>query len=100
MYAGRIVESGRTREVFEQPAHPYTSALLAARPRLDGDRAPLRTIRGAPPDLGQLSGECAFLPRCPKAIVACRTEPWPALSRDAAGHSVACYNPMFHTVAT
>jgi len=98
MYAGRVVERGSARAVFERPTHPYTSALLAARPRLDSDRAPLQAIRGAPPDLAELSGECAFLPRCPKAVVACRTQPWPPLATTDAGHPVACYNPMFHTV--
>jgi oligopeptide/dipeptide ABC transporter ATP-binding protein len=98
MYAGRIVERGNVREVFERPTHPYTSALLAARPRLDAERMPLQPIRGVPPDLAELTGECAFLPRCPKAVVACRTQPWPALSAGEAGHPVACYNPMFHAV--
>jgi peptide/nickel transport system ATP-binding protein len=72
--------------------------LLAARPRLDADRTPLQPIRGVPPDLAELTGECAFLPRCPKAVVACRTQPWPPLSDSEAGHPVACYNPMFHAV--
>ncbi|MEX0751006.1 MAG: ABC transporter ATP-binding protein [Dehalococcoidia bacterium] len=100
MYAGRIVEQGNVREVFARPTHPYTSALLAARPRLDNERQPLQPIRGAPPDLAELSGECAFLPRCSKAVVACRTQPWPALAAGPGGHAVACYNPMFHPVST
>jgi oligopeptide/dipeptide ABC transporter ATP-binding protein len=100
MYAGRIVERGDVHSVFERPTHPYTSALLAARPRLDGERGPLQTIKGAPPDLAELTDECAFLPRCPKAVVACRTQPWPPLETSEPGHQVACYNPVFHAVAT
>jgi oligopeptide/dipeptide ABC transporter ATP-binding protein len=100
MYAGRLVETGDVHSVFERPTHPYTSALLAARPRLDSERGPLQTIKGAPPDLSELTGECAFLPRCPKAVVACRTQPWPALESAEPGHQVACYNPVFHAVST
>jgi oligopeptide/dipeptide ABC transporter ATP-binding protein len=96
MYAGRIVERGDAPSVFAQATHPYTSALLAARPRLDGAPGPLQVIRGVPPDLAELTGECAFLPRCPKAVTACRTQPWPALKTAESGHPVACYNPMFH----
>jgi oligopeptide/dipeptide ABC transporter ATP-binding protein len=94
MYAGRIVEHGTAEQVYARPAHPYTAALLAARPRLDADRQSLQAIRGTPPDLAQLTGECAFLPRCGKAVNACREQPWPPLT--AASHAVACFNPMFH----
>jgi len=98
MYAGRIVEEAPAEELFARPAHPYTAALMAARPRLDGrvDER-LQQIRGTPPDLAELTGECAFLPRCNKAVSACRTQPRPALSttpRDQ--HVAACYNPMYY----
>jgi oligopeptide/dipeptide ABC transporter ATP-binding protein len=96
MYAGRIVELGSADDVFAQASHPYTAALMNARPRLDSERQPLQAIKGTPPDLGALTGECAFLPRCSKAVNACRTQPWPDLSEIAAGHVAACYNPMFH----
>jgi ABC-type dipeptide/oligopeptide/nickel transport system ATPase component len=56
--------------------------------------------RGAPPDLAELNGDCAFLPRCAKAINACRTEPWPALTEAGANHVVACYNPMYYATAS
>jgi oligopeptide/dipeptide ABC transporter ATP-binding protein len=96
MYAGRIVEQSLVQEIYARPAHPYMAALLAARPRLDGERRPLQPIRGAPPDLGELSGECAFLPRCTKAVSQCRTEPWPVLREITPSHTAACYNPVFH----
>ena len=96
MYAGRIVERGSAHGVFARPSHPYTAALLAARPRPDTRRGRLRVIPGAPPDMGALDGTCAFLARCTKAVSACRAEPWPPLRRLAPGHDVACYNPVFH----
>ncbi len=96
MYAGRIVERGPAAEVFARPAHPYTAGLLAARPRLDMAGERLQSIRGAPPDLAELDGLCAFLPRCTKAVNACRSDPWPALAARAPAHDAACYNPMFY----
>ena len=96
MYAGSIVESGDVRTVFQRPRHPYTWALLRSRPRWDKDRAkPLPAIRGAPPNLAELSEECPYIPRCPKATNVCRTEPAPALAELEPGHSAACYNPIY-----
>jgi oligopeptide/dipeptide ABC transporter ATP-binding protein len=95
MYAGRIVESGQVGELFRRPRHPYTWALLSALPRLDGSQGPLRSIKGSPPDLGELPPECAFLPRCHKAVNACRQEPWPPLEELSPGHWAACFNPVY-----
>jgi oligopeptide/dipeptide ABC transporter ATP-binding protein len=95
MYAGRIVESGQVGEIFRRPRHPYTWALLSALPRLDGSQGPLRFIKGSPPDLGELPPECAFLPRCHKAVNACRQEPWPPLKELSSGHWAACFNPVY-----
>jgi len=64
MYGGRIIEQAPVDELFEHPAHPYTRALLAARPRI-GDRSPLAAIPGSPPNPLQLPPGCAFYPRCP-----------------------------------
>jgi oligopeptide/dipeptide ABC transporter ATP-binding protein len=97
MYAGRVVEETDAATLFARPSHPYTAALMAARPRLDNDRHPLQVIRGAPPDLRALGGECAFLPRCPKVVNDCRDEPWPALRETAPGQRAACFNPMFQS---
>lgn len=95
MYAGSIIESGDVTAVFQRPRHPYTWALLRSRPRMDQDELrPLPAIRGAPPDLARLPQECAYLPRCPKAVTACRTDPAPPLAELQAGQSAACYNPI------
>jgi oligopeptide/dipeptide ABC transporter ATP-binding protein len=99
MYAGRIAEEGPAREVFHRPRHPYTWALLDTLPRVDRDKRPLEAIKGTPPDLTDLPDECAFLPRCRKAVMACRTEPSPPLTEVGPRHRVACYNPVVHQEA-
>ncbi len=97
MYAGRIAEQGPTSQVLRQPRHPYTWSLLAALPRMDQPGRPLEAIKGSPPDLAELPDECAFLPRCRKAINTCRTEPSPPLAELGPGHQAACYNPIYQT---
>jgi oligopeptide transport system ATP-binding protein len=75
MYAGRVVESGPTEDVFANPKHPYTWSLLRSIPRLDAeDHEPLRAIEGLPPDLTDLPRGCAFHPRCPFRIERCVQE--------------------------
>ncbi|MGB2693750.1 MAG: ABC transporter ATP-binding protein [Dehalococcoidia bacterium] len=96
MSAGRIAEEAPTKELFRRPRHPYTWSLLSSLPRVDRDRRPLETIRGAPPDLTELPDECAFVPRCPKAVMECRIKVSPALKEIAPGHRAACYNPVYH----
>jgi len=80
MYAGRIVEEGRTDDVFAHPEHPYTWSLLRSIPRLDAEgHEPLKPIEGSPPDMMRLPTGCKFQPRCPFAIPRCSSEE-PALS--------------------
>jgi oligopeptide/dipeptide ABC transporter ATP-binding protein len=70
MYAGRIVEEGPVRQIFHQPAHPYTRGLLASIPGgAPGER--LRAIEGTVPPLDQLPPGCAFAPRCPDHFELC-----------------------------
>jgi peptide/nickel transport system ATP-binding protein len=90
MYAGRIVESGRCRDVILAPAHPYTKGLLASR----ADRAlvkgtRLATIAGSPPDLADLPPGCTFAPRCDRAQPVCERGV-PADIAVGDGHSARC----------
>jgi oligopeptide/dipeptide ABC transporter ATP-binding protein len=96
MYAGSVAERASSITLFQRPRHPYTWSLLGSRPRWDRDgEARLTVIRGTPPSLLDLPDRCAFLPRCPKATNACRTDPAPALVELEMRHRVACYNPIY-----
>jgi len=86
MYAGKIVEQAPVRELWDDPKHPYTRALLGSMPRL-GSKDPLYSIPGQPPNLATLSAGCAFQPRCPEAIDRCAREEPPDFAQ--AGGSVA-----------
>jgi oligopeptide/dipeptide ABC transporter ATP-binding protein len=74
MYAGQVVEVGPTHALADAPAHPYTTALLNALPRLDLGQGELMSIPGAMPALNAIPGGCAFHPRCGLAFDACRSE--------------------------
>lgn len=71
MYAGQVVESGRTREVIDHPQHPYTQGLLASIPRLSALKERIRPIDGTVPELIDLPPQCRFLDRCTIADVDC-----------------------------
>jgi oligopeptide/dipeptide ABC transporter ATP-binding protein len=92
MYAGHIVESGSSKDIFGTPRHPYTIGLLKCVPRLDEalDRK-LVPIRGMPPNLINMPPNCAFLPRCQYHIERCLQEPWPELRDVGNQHYVSCY---------
>jgi oligopeptide/dipeptide ABC transporter ATP-binding protein len=74
MYAGEIVETGRVEDVFADPAHPYTRALLDSIPRGRKGEEQLEAIPGQVPDLVEMPDACFFAPRCPYAHEACRTK--------------------------
>ena len=91
MYAGKIVESGTTRDLFTNPQHPYTKGLLKSVQRLGQDRTQkLFTIEGTPPDLINLPQGCAFQPRCSFAVAECGVDA-PALTDRGNGHTAACF---------
>jgi peptide/nickel transport system ATP-binding protein/oligopeptide transport system ATP-binding protein len=95
MYAGRVVETGPIREVYEHSGHPYTSGLMGSIPALDGSRDRLIPIQGSPPDLLSLPSGCSFRPRCGHADSLC-AEQEPTLlqlSSRPAGHQTACHHP-------
>jgi len=91
MYAGRVVEHGPVSRIFNQPAHPYTKALLGSIPRMADNREHLTAIEGQPPDLASLPAGCAFAPRCPLATEICR-EKVPPLVEKKPRHWAACWN--------
>jgi len=91
MYAGQVVEQGRTDDLFYDAQHPYTWGLLGSIPRLDRPRPRrLTAIRGLPPSLIHLPAGCAFRPRCPHAFAACLERPELA-DRQGNGHLDRCF---------
>jgi peptide/nickel transport system ATP-binding protein len=89
MYAGRIVESGPVRAVFDTPQHPYTKRLLDSLPVIGGTRGLAAPIAGGPPDPGDLPEGCRFRPRCPYAADACLADP--PLREVRPAQSAACH---------
>ncbi|MGC5362761.1 ABC transporter ATP-binding protein [Streptomyces sp. DT24] len=91
MYAGRIVEEGPARQVYENALHPYASALSTAFPRIGApaSRHAPRGLPGDPPDPSALPSGCTFHPRCPVAVDSCATRD-PELWDAGAGRRAAC----------
>ena len=91
MYLGRIVEEGRTEEIFAGGAkHPYTQALLSAVPKLDPDGTTRIVLEGDVPSPSRPPPGCHFHPRCPQAMPKCR-EAYPASANFSATHSCRCW---------
>jgi peptide/nickel transport system ATP-binding protein len=93
LYAGRMVERGPTRQVFERPAHPYTAGLVACSPRLGQGPARLPALPGTAPDRSALPSGCRFRPRCALAQARCaEEEPAWQVRGDGRGHR--CHFPL------
>src|SRR5918999_5661357 len=90
MYAGRVVESGPVREIFNRPSHPYTQALLNSVPSMDEDVVRLDSIQGQPPALWDLPPGCRFAARCPYADDRCQQE-YPPSYTIGDGHTADCW---------
>ncbi len=96
MYGGKILEYGRTVDVFRYPSHPYTIGLLRSFPSVRGELRSLVTIPGDPPNLLEPAPGCRFADRCPVALDVCRNDPGPPAreiphDRTAAGHLCFCH---------
>ncbi len=91
MYAGRIIESGRSKDIYKSPRHPYTLGLLHSVPRLDQPRKiKLDPIEGQPPELSNLPSGCSFMPRCRFSEERCSAE-LPQLNLVDPDHWCACW---------
>jgi peptide/nickel transport system ATP-binding protein len=91
MYAGRIVEEGPVRDLFERPLHPYTQGLLRSIPGAAAStQSRLHAIDGVVPSLANLPSGCAFAPRCPHRMDVCTTA-MPAIIEIEPGHFGRCY---------
>ncbi|GAA3182459.1 ABC transporter ATP-binding protein [Nonomuraea roseoviolacea] len=98
MYAGRVVETATTEELFQAPRHRYTEALMHALPEsAQGREGRLYSIPGLPPDLSQPLTGCRFAPRCRHVTDACRATDVP-LVRAADDHLYACLHPVTEAV--
>jgi len=90
MYAGRVAENSDVRELFNNPAHPYTEALMRSVPNVDEEVEYLYSIEGQPPALDNLPPGCTFAPRCPHVFDRCN-EAFPDLVHVGEGHSATCW---------
>ncbi len=92
MYAGRVVEQGPVQEIFSNPAHPYTKALLSSVPSVEEDVERLYSIRGQPPAFWDMPKGCRFAPRCDQAMSKCEAD-YPPTYESPAGtqHCASCW---------
>ena len=91
MYCGMIMEYGTLRDVYKNPAHPYTQGLFDSLPDLDTEVPRLKPIPGMVPDPTELPAGCPFENRCARATERCKTE-CPKLRTLSGTHTVRCHN--------
>jgi peptide/nickel transport system ATP-binding protein len=90
MYAGKLFEYGDVVTIFKHPLHPYTQGLIGAFPSIKGEKIPIGSIPGIPPDLLNPPSGCKFHPRCKYVMDICRTVE-PEVLEVEKGHIVACH---------
>ena len=90
MYAGKLVEHGDVKTLFDSPAHPYTHALISAFPSIIGPKQTLQGLEGGPPSLIDPPSGCRFHPRCPYAVELCSKEE-PEFIKVGKDHLAACH---------
>ena len=93
MYGGQMCEMADTTELFNNPKHPYTGALIGSRPRLGQRPHRLQTIEGTVPAPHELPKGCPFFNRCPNALPQCQNNR-PPVTEPRPGHRLACFNPL------
>lgn len=93
MYAGHMAEMASATDIFKNPQHPYTVALMSAFPSIKGEKTELVVVAGEPPDLLYPPSGCRFHPRCSYATEICRQEQ-PPFEEKSKDHFVACWNPV------
>lgn len=93
MYGGHTCEMAETQELFKNPRHPYTAALITSRPKFGQRVHRLRTIEGSVPAPHEYPPGCPFTNRCPRATEQCKNMKPPMLELSP-GHSVACFHPL------
>ncbi len=93
MYGGQMCEMADTTELFNNPKHPYTGALIGSRPRLGQRPHRLQTIEGTVPAPHELPKGCPFFNRCPNALPKCQDNR-PPVTEPRPGHRLACFNPL------
>ncbi|MFT6557646.1 ABC transporter ATP-binding protein [Sneathiella sp.] len=102
MYAGHIIETGSTRDILDNPQHPYTKGLIACVPHLEDnptdERPYLEEIAGVVPPLTELGSGCAFAPRCQHVMEKCRFNV-PTIDPITDQHKVACFNVKKEVIA-
>jgi peptide/nickel transport system ATP-binding protein len=91
MYAGELVETAPSQEIFNNPQHPYTYRLMNSFPTIHGSRAKMLGIPGSPPDLITPPTGCRFHPRCEVAIQGICQEVRPVLKKIGPQHNTACH---------
>ncbi len=95
MYAGRVIETGTTKEIFSNPKHPYTRGLMRCIPRLDDQSGKrLHPIQGMPPNLIDMPETCAFYPRCEYRCDECLQQAMPRLTDERGKHEAACFRKL------